>query len=161
MGRNVDIFFLHFSNIDARVAFAATNVGECPLVPRNDVLVDRVALLTDVGRDEGAEARNVLAGDDAFSVLLFKVVAVLLEDLDKEVDGDGSVHDAIGDLEGPLEALEDALAVAVAGRLADGGAALGGGGSLLVGGQVAPKEVADGGDRQGLVLYSRSSPREP
>ena len=46
-------------------------------------------------------------------VLLVEVVDVAVEDLDEEFHGHGSVQAGDCDAEGPLEALEDALAVAV------------------------------------------------
>lgn len=46
-------------------------------------------------------------------VLLVEVVDVAVQDLDEELDGDGGVHAGVCDSEGALEALEDALAVAV------------------------------------------------
>lgn len=46
-------------------------------------------------------------------VLLVEVVDVAVEDLDEEFYRHGGVHAGVCDAEGPLEALEDALAVAV------------------------------------------------
>ena len=46
-------------------------------------------------------------------VLLVKVVHVAIENLDKELDGDGGVHTCVGNSESPLQAFQDTLAVAI------------------------------------------------
>lgn len=64
-----------------------------------------------VGVDELDEAVEVLGGDGL--VLLIKVVDVTVEDLDKEFDGNSSVHAGICDSQSALETLEDSFPITV------------------------------------------------
>lgn len=64
-----------------------------------------------VGVDEFDKAVEVFDRDGF--VLLVEVVDVAVENLDEEFHGHGGVHAGVCDAEGSLEALEDALAVAV------------------------------------------------
>lgn len=64
-----------------------------------------------VGVDELDETVEVLGGDGL--VLLVKVVDVTVEDLDKELDGNSSVHAGICDSQSALETLEDSFPITV------------------------------------------------
>ena len=73
--------------------------------------VGLIFVCLEVRVDELDEAVEVFDRDGF--VLLVEVVDVAVEDLDEELHGHGSVHAGVCDAEGPLKALEDALAVAV------------------------------------------------
>lgn len=64
-----------------------------------------------VGVDELDETVEVLGGDGL--VLLVKVVDVSVEDLDKEFDGNSSVHAGICDSQSALETLEDSFPITI------------------------------------------------
>lgn len=61
--------------------------------------------------DQLDEAVQILGRNSL--ILLVEVVDVAVEDLDEELHGHGGVHAGVGDAESALEALKDALSVAV------------------------------------------------
>jgi hypothetical protein len=64
-----------------------------------------------VGVNELDQPIEILGGDGL--VLLIEVIDVTIQNLDKELHGNGRVHAGISDTEGTLEAFENPFSIAV------------------------------------------------